>query len=51
MHTYTERERDTGTEREPKGKILSAIPVALLCMFVNVSGGEQGSCPKGNDVL
>ena len=29
----------------------SAIPVALLCMVVNLSEGKQGSGPKGNKVV
>ena len=29
----------------------SAIPVALLCMNVSVSEREQGSGPKGDEVL
>ena len=29
----------------------SAIPVALLCMIVNLSEGKQGSSPEGDEVL
>ena len=29
----------------------SAIPVALLCMIVNLSKGKQGSGPEGDEVL
>ena len=35
----------------PKGNMWSAIPVALLSMFVTVGDGKQGSGPKGDDVL
>ena len=37
------------TNRSPKGNVWSAIPVALLCMIVNLSEGKQGSAaaPKG----
>ena len=37
--------------RSPKGNMWSAIPVALLCMTVNLSEGKQGSGPKGNKVV
>ena len=37
--------------RSPKGIIWSAIPVALLCMIVNLSERKQGSGPKGDKVL
>ena len=29
----------------------SAIPVALLCMMLNLSDGKQGSGPEGDEVL
>ena len=35
----------------PKGNMLSAIPVALLCMIVSLSEGKQGSGPKWDEVL
>ena len=35
----------------PKGNMWSAIPIALLSMFVTVGDGKQGSGPKGDDVL
>ena len=34
-----------------KGNIRSAIPVALLCMIVNLSERKQGSGPEGDEVL
>ena len=34
-----------------KGNMWSAIPVTLLCMFVNVGDGQQGSGSKGGDIL
>ena len=37
--------------RSPKGNIWSAIPVALLCMIVNLSEGRQDSGPEGDEVL
>ena len=37
--------------RSPKGNMWSAIPVALLCMIVNLCEGKQGSGPKGDEVL
>ena len=37
--------------RSPKGNMWSAIPVALLCMIVNLSEGKQGSSPEGDKVL
>ena len=37
--------------RSPKGNMWSVIPVALLCMFVNVGDGKQGSGPEGDNVL
>ena len=37
--------------RSPKGNMWSAIPVALLCMIVNLSEGKQGSGPEGDEVL
>ena len=37
--------------RSPKGNRWSAIPVALLCMIVNLSEGKQGSGPEGDEVL
>ena len=41
----------TNINRSPKGKMWSAIPVALLCMIVNSSERKQGSGPKGDEVL
>ena len=40
-----------GWNRSPKGNMWSAIPVALLCMIVNLSEGRQGSGPEGDEVL
>ena len=40
-----------GENRSPKGNMWSAIPVALLCMIVNLSEGKQGSGPEGDEVL
>ena len=37
--------------QSPKGNMWSAIPVALLCMIMNWSEGEQGSGPKEDKVL
>ena len=37
--------------RSPKGIMWSAIPVALLCMIVNLCEGKQGSGPEGDEVL
>ena len=37
--------------RSPKGNMWSAIPVALLCMIVNLSERKQGSGPEGDEVL
>ena len=37
--------------RSPKGNMWSAIPVALLCIIVNLSEGKQGSGPEGDEVL
>ena len=37
--------------QSPKGNMWSAIPVALLCMIVNLSEGKQGSGPEGDEVL
>ena len=37
--------------RSPKGNMWSAIPVALLCMIVNLSERKQGSGPKEDEVL
>ena len=37
----------TPPNRSPKGNMWSAIPVALLCMIVNLSEGKQGSGPEG----
>ena len=39
-----------GKNRSPKSDMWSAIPVALLCMIVNLSKGKQGS-PKEDKVL
>ena len=39
------------TNRSPKGNKWSAIPVALLCMIVNLSEIKQGSGSKGDEVL
>ena len=39
------------TNRSPKGNMWSAIPVALLCMIVNLCEGKQGSGPKGRTDL
>ena len=40
----------TRMNRSPKGNMWSAMPVALLCMILTVSEGEQGSGPKGDKV-
>ena len=40
-----------GPNRSPKGKMWSAIPIALLCMIVKWSERKQGSGPKGDEVL
>ena len=37
--------------QSPKGNMWSVIPVALLCMIVNVSERKQGSGPEGDEVL
>ena len=37
--------------RSPKGNMWSAIPVALLCIIMNLSEGKQGSGPEGDEVL
>ena len=37
--------------QSPKGNMWSAIPVALLCMIVNLSERKQGSGPEGDEVL
>ena len=37
--------------RLPKGNMWSAIPVALLCMIVNLCEGKQGSGLEGDEVL
>ena len=37
--------------RSPKGNMWSAIPVALLCMILNLNESKQGSGPKGDKVL
>ena len=37
--------------RSPKGNMWSVIPVALLCIIVNLSEGRQGSGPEGDEVL
>ena len=42
---------EKGQNRSTKGKMWSAIPVALLCMIVNWSEGKQDSGPKGDEVL
>ena len=39
------------SNRSPKGNRWSAIPVALLSMFVTVSDDKQGSGPEGDVVL
>ena len=39
------------SNRSPKGDMWSAIPVALLCILVIVGDGQQGSGPKGDNVL
>ena len=46
---YAEKERKK-ENRSPKGNMWSAIPVALLCMIVNLCEGKQGSGPKGVEV-
>ena len=33
----------------PKGNMWSIIPIALLCMIVNLREGKQGSSPVGDD--
>ena len=35
----------------PKGNIWSAIPIALLCMIVNLGKGEQGSGSEGDSTV
>ena len=42
---------DDASNRSPKGNMWSAIPIALLCILVIVGDGQQGSGPKGNNVL
>ena len=37
--------------QSPKGNMWSIIPIALLCMIVNLREGKQGSSPKGDEVL
>ena len=37
--------------QSPKGNMWSAIPIALLCMIMNLSEGKQGSGPEGDEVL
>ena len=39
------------TRNAPKVNMWSAIPVALLCMIVNLSERKQGSGPEGDKVL
>ena len=46
-----ERKRNRERNRSPKGNMWSAIPVALLCMIVNLCKGKQGSSPEGDKVL
>ena len=46
-----EKEREIPFNRLPKGNMWSAIPVALLCMIVNLCEGMQGSGPEGDEVL
>ena len=51
-----ETERGKGTEKameteRDKSNMRSAIPVALLCMTVNLSEVKQGSHPKRDKVL
>ena len=41
----------TKDNQSPKGNMWSAIPVALLCMKLNLSDGKQGSGPEGDEVL
>ena len=41
----------SGLNRSPKGNMWSGIPVALLCMILNLSERKQGSGPKGDKVL
>ena len=48
---YIEGKQGSSPNRSPKGNMWSAIPVALLCMTVNLSEGKQGSGPKGDEVL
>ena len=48
---YGLRARGVENNQSPKGNMWSAIPVALLCMIVNVGNGEQGSGPEEDDVL
>ena len=45
------RKKERKRNRSPKGNMWSAIPVALLCMIVNLSEGRQGSGPEGDEVL
>ena len=37
--------------QSPKGNMWSIIPIALLCMIVNLREGKQGSGPEGDEVL
>ena len=37
--------------QSPKGNMWSAIPVALLCIIMNLREGKQGSGPEGDEVL
>ena len=42
---------DLRDNQSPKGNMWSAIPVALLCIIMNLREGKQGSGPEGDEVL
>ena len=49
--TFLPKNLKNNPNRSPKGNMWSAIPVALLCMIVNLCEGKQGSGPEGDKVL
>ena len=51
LEKMREEKRVGEKNRSPKGNMWSAIPVALLCMIVNLSERKQGSGPEGDEVL
>ena len=42
---------DNGSQNKQLAQGQYAIPVALLCMIVNLNEMKQGSGPKGDEVL